>query len=242
MDTPEVESTFALKNVTMFSQLSDKALTDVAKALKLRKLAAGEILFNQGDPGHELIIVKEGGVAIFVPTPGAPGGGQAIRIFQPGEMLGEMALIDRKPRSASARAEAPSTILALGEEDFQSILAENPEMALSVMAGLSDRIRYTTDFLGEVRGWVRRVAEGHYQTSGGMEIDQFKDKTMVTLAAEFAQMAARVQEREEILRKEVIALRIEIDETKRKQDGEKIMGSDYYKNLKERARLLRKTD
>jgi hypothetical protein len=37
-------------------------------------------------------------------------------------------------------------------------------------------------------------------------------------------------------------LRIEIDETKRKQDGEKIIGSDYYKNLKERARLLRKTD
>lgn len=237
-----MDAQFALKNVTMFSQLSPEALAEVTAALKPRELSAGEILFNQGDPGNELIIVKEGSVAIFVPVEGAPGGGQAIRIFQPGELLGEMALIDRKPRSASARAEQPSKILTLKESDFQRLLSQHPEMALSVMSGLNDRIRYTTDFLGEVRTWVRRVAEGNYQTSGLVESNKFEDKNMATLAAEFATMAARVQEREEILKKEVIALRIEIDDAKRKQDAEKIMGSDYYKNLKERARLMRKSE
>jgi CRP-like cAMP-binding protein len=237
-----MDAQFALKNVTMFSQLSPEALAEVTTALKPRELAAGEILFKQGDAGNELIIVKEGSVAIFVPVEGAPKGGQAIRIFQPGELLGEMAIIDRKPRSASARAEQPSKILTLSGDDFQRILGRHPEMAISVMSGLNDRIRYTTDFLGEVRSWVRRVTEGNYQTSGVVESNKFEDKNMATLAAEFAQMAARVQEREETLKKEVIALRIEIDDAKRKQDAEKIMGSDYYKNLKERARLMRKTE
>src|SRR4030042_2744683 len=97
-----------LKQMTMFSQLPNAALAEIAAALQPRRLAAGEILFNQGDPGNELIIVEEGSIAIFVPTEGAPGEGQPIRIFRPGELLGEMALIDRKPRSASARGEEPS--------------------------------------------------------------------------------------------------------------------------------------
>jgi hypothetical protein len=132
--------------------------------------------------------------------------------------------------------------LALKGEDFQRALTKNPEMALSVMAGLSDRIRYTTDFLGEVRIWVKRIAEGNYQTRGVVDADKFKDQTLSALAGEFARMAAEVKEREETLRREVAQLRIEIDQTKRKQDSERIMGSDYYKSLKERAGIMRKRD
>lgn len=231
-----------LRDVILFSRLTDEVLADVSAALKSQQLASGEILFNQGDPGDELIIVEEGNVAIFVPIEDVPGGGQPIRIFQAGEMLGEMAPIDRKPRSLSARAEGPARILTLHGDDFHRILSQNPEMAISVMAGLSDRIRYTTDFLGEVRVWVKRIAEGDYQTHGVVEKDKYADQTLATLAAEFAQMAARVQEREEILRKEVTQLRIEIDEAKRKQEAQHIMDSDYYKSLKEKAKKLRNRD
>ncbi len=231
----------SFKSITLFSQLSDEALASVTAALTQRRLAAGEILFNQGDPGDELIVVRQGKIAIFVPTAGAPAGGQAIRHFQPGEMLGEMALIDRKPRSVSARAEEPSEILALSGEAFRRMLTENPETALSVMAGLSERIRYTTDFLGEVRTWVRRMAEGNYQSGAApAEAQPFRDPTLSALAAEFAQMAARVQEREDTLRQEVARLRIEIDESKRKQDAEQIMGTEYYQSLKEKVKSLRR--
>jgi CRP-like cAMP-binding protein len=233
------ESHRILKEIGFFSQLSASALAELSKALRPRRLAAKEILFRQGDAGEELVIVERGKVAIFVPTPGASDSGQPIRVFQPGEVLGEMSLIDNKPRSASARAEEESDILTLGGDDFRRLLSQNPEMATAVMAGLNDRIRYTTDFLGQVRAWVRRVAEGNYQTIGTPEGEQFQDNSMAALAAEFAQMAMRVREREETLRKEVVALRIEIDDVKRKQDAQKIMGSDYYRNLKERARLLR---
>jgi hypothetical protein len=70
--------------------------------------------------------------------------------------------------------------------------------------------------------------------------DDDQDQTLASLAAECAQMAARVQQREEVLRREVAQLRIEIDENKRKKDVERIIGSEYYKSLKEKAAALRK--
>ena len=108
------------------------------------------------------------------------------------------------------------------------------------MAGLSERIRYTTDFLSEVRVWVQRIAEGNYQASAGLDAGSYHDPSLMTLAAEFARMASLVKQHEDILRQEVIQLRIEIDQAKRKQDAENIMGSDYYKSLKQKAESLRK--
>ena len=94
-----------LKKIAIFKSLSDEAIEQVADGLKTRTLQAGEVLFNLGDPGDEMIIVQEGKIAIYMPDANQPQAGQALRIFQPGEILGEMALIDRLPRSASARAE-----------------------------------------------------------------------------------------------------------------------------------------
>jgi len=228
-----------LNQIQMFSQLPEPDLLELAGVLRLQPLADGEILFNMGDPGDELMIIQDGAVAIYVPLPGNPGSGQSIRVFRPGEVLGEMALIDRKPRSASARAEGATQILTLAGDDFRRLLNHNPEMALAVMAGLNDRIRYTTEFLGQVRQWVGKIAEGNYSAQEVIDEKKFQDQTLSTLAEEFARMAGRVQEREEKLRQEVAHLRIEIDETKRKQEAQRILSSDYYKDLKERARLLK---
>ncbi len=227
-----------IREITMFSQLPDEALEEVAAAIKTRELAEGEILFNLGDPGDELIIVKEGKVAIYSPTEDAPAEGQAIRIFQAGEMLGEMALIDQKPRSLSARAEEATTIMTLSGTDFQELLAENFQMVTSVMGGLNDRIRYTTDFLGQVSNWVQKMAQGDYEATK-IDESEFEDQTLASLAAEFAKMATEVKEREEALREEVKMLRIKIDQNKRKQDVAEIMESDYYKGLKDKLKGLR---
>ncbi len=229
-----------LRKVALFSELPDTTLAEIAAALKSRNLAAGEILFNQGDPGEELIIVAEGRLSIFAPTGGPGQPIQPIRIFQTGDLLGEMALIDRKPRSLSCRAESASRVLALHGEDFRRLLAQNPAIALAVMSGLSDRIRYTTDFLSEVRKWVKVIAEGSYRPDSALANGTYTDPTLATLAAEFTQMAARVQEREELLRQEVSQLRIEIDQARRKQEFEQITGSDYYRQLKEKPQNIRR--
>jgi len=231
----------SLRDIPLFNNLSDSTLDEIERALESRSLETGEILFNQGDPGDELILVQGGEISIFAPIEGSAGNERPIRVFKPGEMLGEMAIIDKQPRSLSARAEEASTILTLGQKKFQELLGENPEMSLAVMAGLNDRIRYTTDFLSEVREWVQRIASGSYQSSElAEESDKYEDETLSTLAAEFAQMAAQVQEREEELRKEVLELRIAIDESKRKQDVEEILDTEFYRDLKAQAKSMKK--
>lgn len=227
-----------LRGMTLFSRLPDAALQDISRMLNARTLTRDEVIFNLGDPGDELIIVKKGVIAIYAPRDDAPEKGEAIRLFKTGDLLGEMALIDSKPRSLSARAEMDSEILTLSAENFRTLLQENSELGLSVMAGLNDRIRYTTDFLAEVSVWVRRIAEGAYATATPTAT-AYKDPNLSNLAAEFAQMAAQVQEREDTLKKEVAQLRVEIDDAKRKQEVKSITNSDYYRQLKEKMKAIR---
>lgn len=229
--------TVLLKKISFFKVLSDSAIEQVAGELKTRTLQAGEILFNLGDPGDELIIVQEGQIAIYMPDASQPKTGQALRIFQSGDILGEMALIDRLPRSASARAETPAVIAALDIKTFKHLLEDHPEVAMEAMSGLSGRIRYTTDFIGEMRQWMQKLAEGNYQAIQSPA--KVQDSSLSALAADFVRMAARVREREEKLQQEVAQLRIEIDESKRRQEVTQITESDYYINLRKKLKALR---
>lgn len=224
----------------IFKSLSPEALAALERSMKTRALKAGEVLFNLGDPGDEMIVVQAGKLAIYMPEKGHPEAGQALRIFQSGDLFGEMALIDQLPRSASARAETDSTIATLDIVSFKNLLAAHTEVATGVMSGLSGRIRYTTDFIGEIRQWVKRMAEGDYQSiqaPGNLE-----DSSLSALAAEFVRMAGQVREREEKLQQEVAQLRIEIDEKKRKEEFSQITESDYYINLKAKLKAMREQD
>src|SRR5512145_2988074 len=119
----------ALHQIALFAQLPEEALAELENLLQPRALITGQVVFNQGDPGDELIIVQDGQLAIYAPEPGEPAKGQPIRVFSSGGMLGEMALVDQQPRSLSARAETATAILTLRREDFQRLMAENPRMS-----------------------------------------------------------------------------------------------------------------
>jgi CRP-like cAMP-binding protein len=229
-----------LKKNAIFRVMSEKTLQDLAAALKQRVLKPGEILFNMGEPGNEMVIVQSGNIAIFRPTNEQSEEGQAIRVFHAGEMLGEMALIDRLPRSTSARAEGETVILTLDNESFQNLLLKYPDASSAMMREFSSRLRYTTDFISEMRTWVQRMAEGNYQSIQA-PADQ-PESSLAALAAEFMRMAAQVREREDKLRQEVAQLRIEIDENKRRQEVSQITESEYYQELKAKLKVLRELD
>ncbi len=228
-----------LKNIPLFSRLPEAALSDIAAVLRSRTLSPGEVLFALGDPGDELYIVRTGRVAIYTPDAARPGSERPIRIFEANEALGEMAIIDNQPRSLSARALEAGEVLVLTSDDFRRLLLTYPDMALAVMAGLNDRIRYTTEFLAEVREWIQRVAAGQYERTFTASKD-YQDRSIEALAAEFAQMAAQVQQREEDLRREVQELRIEINEVKRQKQLEEITETEYFQSLQTRISSLRK--
>jgi CRP-like cAMP-binding protein len=259
--TESRELTESLRQVYMFGQLSDETLAEVTSALEMREFKAGQVLFHKGDPGHELFIVKEGSVAIYEPSEDKPGQERPLRIFRSGETFGEMAVIDFQPRTLSARTMQPTQLLVLEGEDFRRLLGDQA-MALGVMASLNDRIRYTTQFLGEVREWIGRIASGQYETAQFFsdmqewvkqvaegEYEQplkagtaYRDRTIATLASEFARMAAQVREREDALRREIAQLKIEIDEAKKKRQVDEIADSDFFKDIKSRARDLRRRE
>jgi CRP/FNR family transcriptional regulator len=229
-----------LHKTAIFKTLSVSEAETLAGRLKTRSLHAGEVLFNLGDPGEEMILVRDGQLAIYMPDPNRPESGQALRIFKAGDILGEMALIDNLPRSASARAESDSTIATLGLNDFRDLLASQPEVATSVMSGLSGRIRYTTDFIGEIRQWVQRLGEGNYEAIKAP--DDVTDTSLSALAAEFVRMAGQVREREEKLKQEVAELRIQIDEKQRREKASEITQSEYFRDLKAKLSAMREED
>jgi CRP-like cAMP-binding protein len=227
-----------LRKVPLFQRLGDPILQTIEATLTLRQISAGEVLFNMGATGEEMFIVREGRIAIYVPDDKNAGKEQPIRIFEPGEVLGEMALIDQQPRSLSGRALVTSEVWVLTGKDFRYLIEQSPEMSLAVMAGLNDRVRYTTQFLSEVREWVMRIAEGQYDRSFA-PTESYEEPSIRTLAAEFAQMAAQVEKREQELRKEVFRLQIQIDESKKARQVSEIVESDYFQSLRNQARKLR---
>jgi CRP-like cAMP-binding protein len=229
-----------LQKNPMFKSLSAAEIESLAASLKTRSLPAGQVLFNLGDSGSEMILVREGQIAIYMPDPGSPQTGQALRIFKTGEILGEMALIDHLPRSTSARAESDCSIASLSIEDFRDLLAREPQVAMSVMSDLSSRIRYTTGFIGEIRQWVKRLAEGNYaaiQAPG-----EVHDTSLSALAADFVRMAGQVRAREEKLKQQVAELRIQIDEKQRREKATEITESEYFRNLQAKLRAMREAD
>ena len=132
-----------LRHTLLFAGLSDADLSRISNDLHRRRYTAGETLFNQGDPGHAVYVVETGRVRIYVPT--EDGQEVSVIFYGPGEMFGEMALIEREPRSATAEAMEDTVVLAMGSVQFYRHLRENYQVALNLLQHLSRRLRETTD-------------------------------------------------------------------------------------------------
>jgi CRP/FNR family transcriptional regulator, cyclic AMP receptor protein len=100
-----------------------------------RTLSGGDLIFREGDPAREFFIVRTGSVAIL-------SGNRTLGRLGPGEVFGEMALIDSSPRSATAFAETDGTVIVpVSEKQFLFMISEAPYFALSIMRVLAERLR-----------------------------------------------------------------------------------------------------
>ncbi|UCG91755.1 MAG: Crp/Fnr family transcriptional regulator [candidate division WOR-3 bacterium] len=105
-----------------------------------RKLEAGEVLFDEGDKGDVMYLIREGKIKI---TKGQGEDEKVLAILKEGDFFGEMAIIDGSPRSASAIAVTPTSLLVIDKETFKSKLKENPLIEYTLET-LTRRLR-TTD-------------------------------------------------------------------------------------------------
>jgi CRP/FNR family cyclic AMP-dependent transcriptional regulator len=129
-----------LKHVDLFSGLEKKDLQALAASCKERKYSAGSTLLKQGDTGVGLYIITSGKVRITQAVH-ADKAEEELRIEGPGGVLGEMALLDDLPRSATVTAIEDVTALILPIWDFRATIQSHPDIALKLLAVLSRRLR-----------------------------------------------------------------------------------------------------
>ena len=101
---------------------------------EMRDLAAGDVVFSEGDEGHEMFGVVSGSVTLYK-------GQNAVSTIGPEGTFGELALIDRSPRSLSAVATEPTQVAVINERTFLYLVHETPTFALQVMRALAERLR-----------------------------------------------------------------------------------------------------
>jgi len=99
---------------------------------------AGELLFRQGDPGEHMFIIQSGKIEVYLST---PKGEKSLAFFGPGDFFGEMAIIDKAPRSTNARAADETRLILLDERTFDLHVQSNPAIVRKIMKNMSNRIR-----------------------------------------------------------------------------------------------------
>src|SRR5260221_1427500 len=113
----------ALSKVSLFSGLSRKELQELSVNAREREYAPGETLVRQGETGVGLFVVLNGKVRVFQQ---ADGGERELGVFGKDAVLGELALLDDLPRSATMVATEPTKVLIIPVWDFRAALRENP--------------------------------------------------------------------------------------------------------------------
>jgi CRP-like cAMP-binding protein len=98
---------------------------------------AGNTVFREGEPGEHMDVVVEGEVEIVA-------AGRVLEIAGPGSVVGELALIDRAPRSATATALTDSRLVPVDAKRFQFMIQQTPFFALQVMGIMAERLRRWT--------------------------------------------------------------------------------------------------
>jgi CRP/FNR family cyclic AMP-dependent transcriptional regulator len=148
-----------LRSIPLFEGLKVDDLQALAASVSARSFKAGQMIFNQGEPGSEMFIVADGHVNIHLP--GDASRRVSLKDIARGEYFGELALFDDKPRSASALATTDATVLELSRQTLSDYLERRPRTAMAILRTMSERLRETNALLSEraAKNAVKEVEE-----------------------------------------------------------------------------------
>jgi CRP-like cAMP-binding protein len=140
----------------------------------VRGYKKGSVIFDEGDPGAEMFVIIEGSVEIAKATSG--GSAKTLIELAKGDIFGEMAIIEKKRRSARAIATTDTRLLVLDEVLFERTLHENPDFARKMIRLLSERLRRANSILQSVLATNRQnqVLEALFHYAGEFGMLTFK--------------------------------------------------------------------
>ncbi len=143
---PTGEETAALLATTeVFGDLSERELEEVAQVAVPRTWQRGEVVFREGDDGDTCYLIKDG--AVILTREHQDGRMIALAELRAGGMFGELAMFRGERRSATAEAIEPTSAVALLARDVQRLVRRNPDIALKLLAAISDRVSNTNERL-----------------------------------------------------------------------------------------------
>jgi CRP-like cAMP-binding protein len=198
-----------LQRIELFSAVDLADLENLSRGINVIDYADGTQLFEQGSEGDAMYLVDRGNLAIF--TVDAQGSERPLRVFEPGSVVGELAVLDGQPRSARARASGPLTALVLRRDMFRMYVQSRPQVILAVMRALSEKGRYTTGQVEKAVQQVGSIARGHYSEAASLAAEsaaqakvQFAPSrsTQIDVTDALADLARTLAQRENTLRDE----------------------------------------
>lgn len=133
-----------IRDIPLFQQLSDPQLFEITKDLVKRRYRRGECLFREGDPGEVLYILCTGQVRIYVHGLQNRSETSVILFGRPGDIFGELAIVDGLPRSAGAIAQVDTIVYSIDRLAFRDHMRRYPTLSLNFMQLLSNKVRRDT--------------------------------------------------------------------------------------------------
>lgn len=163
-DLPEL-----LKGVRVLAGLPEELRNAVAERAAIRKLAAGEWLFHQGDVGDAMFVVLSGRVEVVLEHPQE----EVVRVMGRGGVVGELALLTQAPRSAGIRARRDTELLGLDRARFIELLTEEARFAMALTREIGMQLRASRGLespAGEVPGTIALIP-----LIGGGRFDELRE-------------------------------------------------------------------
>ena len=146
--SPELDRIQFLKTVPFFNELSHRQLKTVSDIIFERNYEPDELIFEEGQPGTALFLIRDGKVAVEMCREDHA---TTLATLEKGAFFGEMALLNDAPRSANARSLARTCTLALYRHDLSQLIQRDPKTACQIYRALAsmigDRLRSTNELM-----------------------------------------------------------------------------------------------
>lgn len=165
----------------LFKNLKPAAMEALEGIAEERVFSEGSVVFEEGAPGDGLYVVVEGEVEITASLDGGPH--RPVSTLGPGEPFGEMAFIESKPRSATARATRPTRLSFLPSPALHAILDNHPALASAFLKQISHRLRdFTQHYIRETLQTERLALVGRF--TGSIIHDLKNPLNVISISAE----------------------------------------------------------
>lgn len=158
MDSKNIPEILAA--IPMFSELREDELQRIAEHCRVQSCGKGGVLFHEGDPYRGFYVVLDGSVKIFKMSP--DGKETVLHVLFPPQTLAEIPMFAGEDYPAHAECLAESTVMFVEKQGFLSLLRQNPDLSLRMLAGLSKRLRHLAAQLEDLTAHDVRTRLVHY--------------------------------------------------------------------------------